>query len=92
MSIYVVLYFTSTLYIALRAFQQLNVMHERFMWVPIVTAGMAVMEVLTVTSVVSSGSLLAAIPLALGGVTGTWSSMWLHKYLRRRKHAITETA
>lgn len=82
---YITLFFTSILFIALRAFQQLNVQHDRYLWVPPCTALMATVEVLSITTIVKSGTLMAAIPLACGGVLGCWFSMWLHKRLRKAK-------
>lgn len=79
---YLILFGTSLLYIALRAFQQLNVQHSRYLWVPPVTVLMALTEVLSITTIIKTGSLLAAIPMAVGGVLGCWFSMWLHKRLR----------
>lgn len=87
MTLYLTLFVTSLTFIALRAFQQLNVQHDRYMWVPPTTACMAVVEVLTVTSIIKSGSLYAAIPMALGGVLGCWFSMWLHRRMRKEKNA-----
>ena len=81
---YVTLFFSSLVFIAMRAFQQLNVQHDRYLWVPPVTALMAVCEVLTVTAIIKDNSLYAAIPLTLGGVFGCWFSMWLHKKMRER--------
>ena len=81
---YVALFFSSLVSVAMRAFQQLNVQHDRYLWVPPVTALMAVCEVLTVTAIIKASSLYAAIPLTLGGVFGCWFSMWLHKKIRER--------
>ena len=82
---YITLFFTSLTFIALRAFQQLNVQHDRYLWVPPTTACMAVVEVLTITNVVRSGSLWAAVPMAIGGVLGCWLSMWLHRRMRSKR-------
>lgn len=81
---YIILFFTSLLFIALRAFQQLNVQHDRYLWVPPVTTLMAVVEVLSITTIVKQGSLWAAAPMALGGVLGCWFAMWFHKWMRRK--------
>ena len=81
---YIALFFSSLVFIAMRAFQQLNVQHHRYMWVPPVTALMAVCEVLTVTTIIAADSLYAAIPLTFGGVFGCWLSMWMHKKMRER--------
>ena len=82
---YITLFFTSLTFIALRAFQQLNVQHDRYLWIPPTTACMSIMEVLTITTVVKSGTLYAAAPMALGGVLGCWFSMWLHRYMRAKR-------
>ena len=80
-----VIFVTSIAFIALRAFQQLNVQHDRTWWVPPTTFGMAVCEVISITSIVKSGSMWAVLPLAAGGTLGCWFAMWLHKYLRRNR-------
>lgn len=81
---YLTLFCTSIAFIALRAFQQLNVQHDRYLWVPPVTALMAVCEVVSITTIVQHGALTAAVPLAIGGVLGCWLAMWFHKYMRSR--------
>jgi len=85
MSLYIGLFFASLGFIALRAFQQLNVQHDRYLWVPPVTTLMAICEVYAITAIVSAASLYAAIPMTFGGVLGCWFSMWLHKRLRAGK-------
>ena len=83
---YVILFLTSLAFIALRAFQQLNVQHDRYLWVPPTTMLMAITEVLTITTVAEHGTLRAAIPMALGGILGCWFSMWLHRRIRRAQY------
>ena len=83
---YLTLFLTSLTFIALRAFQQLNVQHDRYLWVPPTTALMAVVEVLAITTIAKDGTLLAAVPMAAGGVIGCWFSMWLHKRMRNRTY------
>lgn len=80
---YVILFFTSLLFIAMRAFQQLNVQHDRYLWVPPTTTLMAVCEVASITTIIQQATLLSAIPLAMGGVLGCWFSMWFHKRMRK---------
>lgn len=82
---YILLFFTSLCFISLRAFQQLNVQHDRYMWVPPVTLSMAVCEFLQITTIIKTGDLWAAVPMAAGGVLGCWFSMWFHKWLRSKK-------
>lgn len=80
----ILLLFTTFAFIALRAFQQLNVQHDRFWWIPPTTALMAVCEVISITSIIKAGSMWAVLPLAVGGTLGCWFAMSLHKYLRRK--------
>jgi len=81
----ILLFFTSLMFISLRAFQQLNVQHDRYMWVPPTTMMMAVCEVLSITTIFKNPTLWSAVPMALGGVLGCWFSMWFHKYMRSKK-------
>jgi hypothetical protein len=78
-----VIFGTALAYVAGRAFQQLNVQHDRFWWVPPTTAMMAVCEVVSVTSIVRANSLWVVLPLAAGSTLGCWFAMWLHKRMRR---------
>jgi uncharacterized membrane protein YfhO len=82
---YVLLFITSLIFIGLRAFQQLNVQHDRYLWVPPTTACMAVVEITQLLTVVKQGTLLAAIPVAIGGVLGCWLSMYYHAKLRSKR-------
>lgn len=84
MSLYIILFFTTVAFIALRAFQQLNVQYDRFLWVPPTTSMMAVCEVISITSIIKSGSMWAILPLSLGGTLGCWGAMLLHKRLRKK--------
>lgn len=81
----ILLFFTSLFFIALRAFQQLNVQHDRFMWVPPTTMLMAVCEVLSITTLFQNPTLWSAVPMAAGGALGCWFSMWFHKYMRSKR-------
>lgn len=85
MTLYLIVFITAVAFIALRAFQQLNVQHDRYLWVPPTTTAMAVCEVINITSIVKANSLAVVIPLALGGTLGCWFAMWLHRYLRSKQ-------
>ena len=71
-------------YIALKAFQQLNVQHDRYLSVPPATMGMAFCEVLAVVKVSQHATFWAAVPIGLGGILGCWFAMWFHKFMRGR--------
>lgn len=94
MTSYLILFVAQTCYIATRAFQQLNVMHHKRVWLFWTSAVMAIFECTVYGSitfkaieVVDSGDLLSfaliAIPLWLGGSLGSLCSMEIHKRLRK---------
>lgn len=77
------LLFVATLvFIALRSFQQLNVQHDRALWVVPTSFAMAFAEVLIVLNVVTSGSIWSAVPMGCGAGLGCLIAMRLHKTLR----------
>lgn len=71
-------------FVALRAFQQLNVQHSRYWWVMPTSMLMAVCEITIVTQLVKTG-LALAIPLGLGAGLGCIAAMQLHNYLRKSR-------
>lgn len=65
--------------IFLKAFQQKNVMGNKYMAVPFTTYGMAVCEVFVIGSVATTGITLAAVNgIALGGALGCLAGMFIH--------------
>ena len=70
--------------VALKAFQQLSVVHNRFMWVPPVSYGMAFSEVVIIHSVSNAGGDIGLLIawIGTGGWMGALSSMWLHRKMR----------
>lgn len=94
MTSYLILFVAQTCYIATRAFQQLNVMHHKRVWLFWTSAVMAIFECTVYGSitfkaieVVDSGDILSfaliVIPLWLGGSLGSLCSMEIHKRLRK---------
>ena len=77
-------FFLNVTYIALKAFQQLNVMHNKYLWVFPISFSMALCEVLTTKLIVANG-VLVFIPIGLGGGLGCVFAMWMHAKLRSRK-------
>lgn len=68
--------------VALRAFQQLNVMHDRRLWVPPTSFGMAIAEVSIVLSAIQQGW-WSWVPMGIGGSVGCLLAMWLHGRMRK---------
>lgn len=72
----------SCFYIWLKAFQQLSVQHDKYLWVPPVSLCMALCEVTIITLIVSQ-SFWVFIPVGLGGGIGCMGAMYMHKRMRR---------
>lgn len=71
----------------LRAFQQKNVINNKYKWVTPVSFGMAACEIMIIVVIVDSGLHLASvIGMGLGGGTGCMSAMWCHNWLSNRKN------
>lgn len=68
----------------LKAWQQINVIHERYKLVPLVSILMAMCEVSVVLLVANTLSFWLFIPIGIGGALGCMLSMYLnHKYKKR---------
>ena len=94
---YVVLFVAQFCFVATKAFQQLNVMHHKRMWVFWTSAVMSVFEcgvygavTFEAYALIQSGDvlyfMLLAIPLWLGGSLGSIVSMTIHMRMRDAKH------
>lgn len=72
----------SYFHIGLRAVQQLNVTHDRKVWVPVTCLFLALFEVYVVASVAAKGVGWPVLAVALGATGGTLSAMVLHRRMR----------
>lgn len=70
------------LFVALKAFQQLSVVHHRVWWVVPTSMLMAVCEVFVVAKVAASGWGWIVLPIGLGSGLGCLVAMFIHKGLR----------
>lgn len=80
-------FFASFFYVALKAFQQLNVVHDEFKWVMPVSLGMAACEVTVVTSIVRTADVWLVLCIGVGAGFGAMISMLLHRRMRNAKRA-----
>lgn len=71
-------------YIGLKAFQQLNVMHDKYLWVFPISLAMALCETFT-TKLIVSNTFWIFLPLGIGGGLGCIVSMKLHEIMRSGK-------
>ena len=77
----VVAFFAAYLLVALKAFQQLNVVHHKVYWIPPVSYGMALGTAIEVLVIVDVG-LIAVVPIGTGGWMGAITAMLIHRRLR----------
>lgn len=85
MSTLILAFLVSTLYVGLRATQQLNVQSARYALVPIVSMAMAVADYWTINLVVKTGWEVV-LPVGLGGATGACLAIYVNqRWLSKRK-------
>lgn len=93
MTTYIILFVAQFCFVATKAFQQLNVMHHKPVWVFWTSGVMSVFEcgvygavTFKAYEVVQGGDvlyfMLLAIPLWLGGALGSIMSMTIHRRIR----------
>lgn len=75
--IYLSAFFISMVYVGLRSFQQLNVMHSKYAWVPVVSMLMAFADYWMINAIVQSTPAIA-VSIGLGGATGACISMAIY--------------
>ena len=73
-------------HVGLRSLQQLNVVHERFLWILPTSLGIAAAEVVLIVRVAHGGGglLATALPMAVGGAAGCALAMVAHRWARER--------
>lgn len=78
--IYFALFSTTLIYVFLRAFQQKNVMHSKYMWMVPVSYGMGFCDVYIITSIAHGDHVLwmTALAMGTGGTIGSISATYLH--------------
>lgn len=74
-------FFVSLVYIFIKAFQQLNVVHDAYKWVVPCSLMMAASEVFVISMVATNKEWWLFLPMGLGAGCGAMISMFLHKRL-----------
>ena len=83
---YALAFITSYIYVGLKSLQQLNVVHQKYLWILPVSMMMAVCEVYVVASVAKNGWGWIVLSVGAGGGIGSITATWLHaKYLKGEK-------
>lgn len=76
-------FFASFVFVALKAFQQLNVVHSQYLFVMPTSLLMACCEVYVIASVAKSGWGWIVLYVGIGAGLGAMFSMYLHGKVRR---------
>lgn len=84
MTLFLATFAASFLYIFLKAWQQLNVVHHQLWWIMPTSFAMAACEVFIVFQSAHRGWGWIVIPIGLGAGLGCLSSMVLHKRMIKR--------
>lgn len=79
---YIVAFVASFVFVALKAAQQLNVVHHKVRWVMPVSFAMAVCEVAVVANVARFGWGWIVLPVGLGSGLGCLLAMYVHRRFR----------
>lgn len=80
---YAALFAVSFCFVALKAFQQLNVQSDRHLWIIPTSLLMALFEICVVVGMVRAQTLWAAVPIGMGSGCGCLVAMWIHRRLRK---------
>lgn len=77
---YLLLFLATFAYVTLRAFQQRNVAHNSFRWVPPTSYAMAVLDIYVIASVAKEGfSWTFVLINGTAGALGCLLAMWFHR-------------
>lgn len=76
------LFATSFIFIFLKSWQQLNVVHYQLLWIVPTSFAMAIAEVFTVANMAHYGWGWVIIPIGIGSGTGSLVSTIIHKRMR----------
>jgi len=83
---YAVAFTASFLYVALKSWQQLNVVRQAYAWILPTSMCMALCEVYVVAQVASQGFGWIVLAIGIGSGLGSLSATWIHwNYLNRSK-------
>jgi len=81
-TVFILSFFANFVFIFLKAFQQLNVMHSKYLWVVPLSLCMATAELFVIVKVIEVGFGWIVVPVGLGGGLGAMLGMYLHQRIR----------
>ncbi len=78
MSMYAIAFFASFSFIFLKSWQQLNVVHRKYLWIVPTSMAMAMVEVYVVASIAKFGFGWLVLWVGLGSGLGSLCATWMH--------------
>lgn len=78
---YALAFVTSFLFVGLKSWQQLNVVHRKYWWILPTSVAMALCEVYVVSTVAKNGWGVIALVIGVGAGLGSIIATWLHDKL-----------
>lgn len=78
-------FFASYVFIFLKSWQQLNVVHKQYWWIVPTSMAMATCEVYVIATTAHNGWGWMVLPIGLGGGLGSLCSTYLHSKLTKEK-------
>lgn len=79
---YALAFFASFVFVGLKAFQQLSVVHHRVWWIVPTSMAMAVCEVYIISNVAKLGWGWIVLAVGLGSGLGCLAAMFIHRRFR----------
>ena len=79
----IIVMLSSTAQVAGRAFQTLNITHRNWGWIPAGSMVIAFTEAAVLVAIVTTQNIFVIIAWGLGGTSGCWTAMLLHKRINR---------
>lgn len=76
---YLLAFAAAFVFIFLKAWQQLNVVHKQYLWILPTSMSMAVCEVYVIATTAQNGWGWIVLAVGLGSGLGAMASMWLHE-------------
>lgn len=88
--IYLLSFAAAFVFVFLKAFQQLSVVHDRVWWIMPTSMAMAVCEVLVVANTARAGWGWIVLPIGLGSGLGCLAAMYIHRQRKRHDRVFTD--
>jgi len=80
---YLLAFLSSFIFVGLKSWQQLNVVHRKYWWILPTSLAMALCEVYVVSTIAKTGWGLVALAIGFGAGLGAILATWLHSHMTK---------